>query len=132
MLMMMTTNSAMRDQYMRSGEGFVCMYDITSRQTFEELRSICAKVLEVQEEADVPMVIVGNKCDLDSKRQVETAEGQQMASYFHAQFYEASAKLGINVQESVYNLVRDIRQRRYSFGATLSSPRSSKWSCNLF
>jgi GTPase KRas protein len=116
---------------MRSGEGFVCVYDITSRQTWEELLNMCNKVLQVQEEDNVPMVIVGNKCDLgEARRQVTVAEGKELATTFRAQFYEASAKLGTNVEASFFDLVRDIRQRRRSVPAPVVKP--ARRICPLF
>jgi GTPase KRas protein len=121
----------MKDQYMRSGEGFVCVYDITSRQTWEELRTLCDKVLQVQQEDEVPMVIVGNKCDLgEARREVTVAEGKELATTFHAQFYEASAKLGTNVEASFFDLVRNIRQRRSSSRPAVV--KSTRRICPLF
>merc|ERR1712072_781581 len=71
--------SAMRDQYMRTGEGFLCVYAITSRSSFEEIDVFREQILRVKDEDDVPMVLVGNKCDLQEERQVTSAEGQELA-----------------------------------------------------
>lgn len=63
--------SAMRDQYSRSGEGFLMVYSITSRESFDELASFRDHILRVKDTDKVPMVVVGNKSDVAEKeRQV--------------------------------------------------------------
>jgi GTPase KRas protein len=62
--------SAMREQYMRTGEGFLLVYSITSRQSFEEITTFQQQILRVKDKDYFPMVVVGNKCDLESDRDV--------------------------------------------------------------
>src|SRR3978361_1311701 len=62
--------SAMREQYMRTGEGFLLVYSITSRQSFEEILTFQQQILRVKDKDYFPMIVVGNKCDLDGERQV--------------------------------------------------------------
>ena len=102
--------SAVRDQYMRTGQGFICVYAITSRSSFDEISSFREQILRVKDEDKVPMVVAANKCDLESERQVTTAEGQDLAKSFGCPFYETSAKARINVEDSFYQLVREIRK----------------------
>ena len=54
-------------------------------------------------------MLVGNKCDLEDKREVSTSEGAEFAKRHGAQFKEASAKTRMNVEDSFYDLVRSIR-----------------------
>lgn len=65
--------SAMREQYMRTGEGFLLVYSITSRSSFEEVSTFYQQVLRVKDRDYFPVVMVANKCDLESERQVSTA-----------------------------------------------------------
>lgn len=62
----------MREQYMRTGEGFLLVYSITSRQSFEEMRTFQQQILRVKDKDYFPIIIVGNKCDLDAEREVST------------------------------------------------------------
>ena len=62
--------SAMREQYIKSGEGFLLVYSITSRNSFEEISPLHQQILRVKDQDSWPMVIVGNKCDLEYERQV--------------------------------------------------------------
>lgn len=67
--------SAMREQYMRTGEGFLLVYSITSRQSYEEIMTFQQQILRVKDKDYFPIIVVGNKCDLESERQVST-EGE--------------------------------------------------------
>ena len=62
--------SAMREQYMRTGEGFLLVYSINSRQSFEEISTFQQQILRVKDKDYFPIIIVGNKCDLDNERVV--------------------------------------------------------------
>ena len=65
----------MREQYMRTGEGFLCVYSITSRSSFEEVASLYQQILRVKDRDFFPAIFIGNKCDLESERQV-SAQGK--------------------------------------------------------
>lgn len=102
--------SAMREQYMRTGEGFLLVYSINNRQSFEEIRIFQQQILRVKDKDYFPIIVVGNKCDLIEEREVSTREGQELANSFGCQFMETSAKSRINVEASFYELVREIRK----------------------
>ena len=69
--------SAMREQYMRTGEGFLLVYSITSRQSFDEITTFQQQILRVKDKDYFPMVVVGNKCDLENDREV-TRQGTSL------------------------------------------------------
>ncbi|KAI9795652.1 MAG: Ras GTPase [Piccolia ochrophora] len=102
--------SAMREQYMRTGEGFLLVYSITSRQSFEEIMTFQQQILRVKDKDYFPIIVVGNKCDLESERQVAKQEGESLARSFGCKFIETSAKSRINVDNSFYDIVREIRR----------------------
>nr|5WDR_A Chain A, Ras protein [Choanoflagellata]5WDR_B Chain B, Ras protein [Choanoflagellata]5WDS_A Chain A, Ras protein [Choanoflagellata]5WDS_B Chain B, Ras protein [Choanoflagellata] len=102
--------SAMRDQYMRTGEGFLCVYSIDSQQSLDEIHSFREQILRVKDQDEVPMILVGNKCDLEEHREVSTEAGQAVAKSYSIPFMETSAKKRINVEEAFYQLVREIRK----------------------
>jgi len=102
--------SAMRDQYMRTGQGFLLVYAITSRSSFDEIVNFKDQIGRVKDKEGVPMLLVGNKCDLESERQVTSPEGSTLAKGFGCNFHETSAKMRINVEESFYGLVRAIKK----------------------
>ncbi|KAI8062816.1 ras family-domain-containing protein [Gilbertella persicaria] len=102
--------SAMREQYMRNGEGFLLVYSITSRMSFEEIGTFYQQISRVKDKNRFPMVLVANKCDLELERQVSSQEGKDLALEYGCQFVETSAKMRINVDEAFYEVVRDIRR----------------------
>ena len=129
--------SALRDQYMQGGEGFLIVFSINSRDSFDEITTFRDQILRVKDADKVPMVICGNKCDLDNEREVSKTEGEDLAKSFGVPFFECSARSRINIEESFYQLVREIIQNRLSDhpnnkekGKT-GGIKSTK-SCNLF
>jgi GTPase KRas protein len=73
----------MREQYMRTGEGFLLVYSITSRQSFEEILTFQQQILRVKDKDYFPMIVVGNKCDLESEREVSTEGAHSTHVHFH-------------------------------------------------
>ncbi|CAF1095940.1 unnamed protein product [Rotaria sordida] len=103
--------TAMRDLYMKNGQGFVLVYSITTQSTYYELIDLRDTILKVKDTADVPMVLVGNKCDLEDERVIGKEVGQTLARNWNATFLETSAKQKINVNEIFFDLVRQINKR---------------------
>lgn len=62
--------SAMREQYMRSGEGFLLVFSVTDRGGFEEIFKFHRQILRVKDRDEFPMLMVGNKSDLEAQRVV--------------------------------------------------------------
>ena len=106
--------SAMRDQYMRTGQGFLLIYAITSRSSFDETKSFYDQILRVKDTDYVPLVLCGNKSDLNDERQVPRVEGEDLAKSFKAPFFEASAKSRLNVDEIFFSIVREIKNYNLS------------------
>ena len=90
----------MRDLYMKNGQGFVLVYSITAQSTFNDLQDLREQILRVKDTEDVPMVLVGNKCDLEDERVVGKDQGLNMARQFNnCAFMETSAKAKIGVND---------------------------------
>eukprot|EP01135_Chromosphaera_perkinsii_P008508 Nk52_evm1s1374 gene=Nk52_evmTU1s1374 len=103
--------TAMRDLYMKNGQGFVLVYSITQKSTFNDLGDLIDQILRVKDADEVPMCIVGNKCDLEDDRVVSKEEGESLAAkHGMCCFLEASAKQKINVDETFRKLVGKINE----------------------
>lgn len=89
----------MRDNYYRLGEGFLIVYSITMRDTFSDVNRFHDHILSVKGVEDVPLIVVGSKCDLDGDREVPHSEGNTLAEKFDVPFFETSAKTRVNVDE---------------------------------
>ncbi|XP_044114818.1 ras-related protein R-Ras2 isoform X1 [Neovison vison] len=101
---------AMREQYMRTGEGFLLVFSVTDRGSFEEIYKFQRQILRVKDRDEFPMILIGNKADLDHQRQVTQEEGQQLARQLKVTYMEASAKMRMNVDQAFHELVRVIRK----------------------
>ncbi|KAK0168633.1 hypothetical protein PV327_002411 [Microctonus hyperodae] len=103
--------TAMRDQYMRCGEGFMICYSVTDRHSFQEVLEYRKLISRVRANEDIPLVLVGNKFDLQSQRKVTTEEGKALAHQLGCPFYETSAALRQFIDDAFYSLVRQIRSK---------------------
>lgn len=68
---------------MRTGEGFLLVYSITSRQSFEEIMTFQQQILRVKDKDYFPIIVVGNKCDLEGERQV-SKQGMSICLFIHS------------------------------------------------
>jgi GTPase KRas protein len=115
--------TALRDQWIRDGDGFVLVYCITKRSSFDRVRRYYYLVQEVKESSlrasrpgtpyypSVPMMLVGNNSDRVTEREVSEKEGQNLAKELGCEFVETSAKNGVNVEKAFYDVVRQLRRQ---------------------
>ncbi|UYV61051.1 MRAS [Cordylochernes scorpioides] len=117
--------SAMRESYMLGGDGFLLVYSVTDRQSFDIIEDLHTQILRVLDRNDVPAILVGNKVDLGpAMRQVQETDGRQLADHLGIPFLETSAKPPpLNVERAFYRVVSCIRHAR-STGA--AKPSKSK------
>eukprot|EP01126_Amoeba_proteus_P059280 TRINITY_DN772_c0_g1_i10.p1 TRINITY_DN772_c0_g1~~TRINITY_DN772_c0_g1_i10.p1 ORF type:complete len:129 (-),score=19.73 TRINITY_DN772_c0_g1_i10:202-588(-) len=128
----------MREQWIRYGQGFLLAYSITSRLSFDkELKPLfgqLTRVRDVESLKDVPLVLFGNKLDLENSRQVTTEEGRELARQMGCTFFEGSAKTCVNLEEAFFQLVRQIRKQQEGSSEDSSRARNSgrRGGCSLF
>lgn len=138
---------ALRDQWIRDGEGFVLVYSISSRSSFARIQRFHSQIQRVKETAmagsptypgspisasapifgQAPVMLVGNKCDRVTEREVSTQEGQALAKDLGCDFVEASAKNCVNVEKAFFDVVRQLRRQRHQ-GSGRHSDRGEKTS----
>ena len=98
-------------KFHREGQGFILVYSITARASFDRLEVFRQLMLRVKRNKPI-FILVGNKCDKGRERQVTREEGQAMANQFGCEFLETSAKTAQNVERLFTNLVRSLRSTR--------------------
>ncbi|SCV72581.1 BQ2448_4118 [Microbotryum intermedium] len=98
--------TALRDQWIREGEGFVLVYSITARATFERIERFRHQITRVKDSETIPVVLVGNKADRANEREVGREEGQALAKKLGCEFVETSAKTRLNLELAYYTVVR--------------------------
>lgn len=94
------------NQDLRMSNGLIAVYDITSRKTFESMIEMIKSVKE--RKRDLKIMLIGNKCDLESKREISLEEALSYAKNEGLMFIETSALLSINVFKAFYSLAREI------------------------
>jgi len=104
--------STIRDQYMRTGDGFLCVYSIILGGSFKSIRNFHDYILRVKDVDRLPFILVGNKCDLESERVITKEDGEQLSNSLACKFMETSAKTRQNVCEIFHELVREIKKWR--------------------
>jgi len=119
--------TAMRDLYMKNGQGFVMAYSIVAQSTFNDLPDLREQILRVKDLDQVPMVLVGNKCDLKDQRVITVEQGENLAKKFNCTFMESSAKAKINVDNIFIDLVRQITKAT----GPVKKPQKKGGGCNL-
>ncbi|GMR40911.1 hypothetical protein PMAYCL1PPCAC_11106, partial [Pristionchus mayeri] len=101
---------AMREQYMRSGKGFLLVYSVTDRKSFEEAGRLYRQVLRVKDKEEYPVLLVANKIDMVNQREVSQQEGKAMADDLRLAYIETSAKdPPVNVDAAFHELVRIVK-----------------------
>jgi len=121
--------TALRDQWIREGEGFLLVYSITSRATFERVERFRAQIARVKDVEGVPIILVGNKADRANEREVSREEAQAMARKLGCDLIETSAKTRSNLELAYYTVVRMIRQQRE--GAAPQGQSKRKRRCTI-
>jgi len=101
--------TALRDQWIRGAEGYILVYSITSRRSFEQVSTFHQQITRVQDSDTLPMIVVGNKCDLENRREVSVEEGREFAKCIGSEFIECSAKTRFNIEQVFVNVVRKVR-----------------------
>ncbi|GAB6031879.1 Ras-protein Rab-8A [Chamberlinius hualienensis] len=96
--------------YYRGAMGILLVYDITNEKSFKNIKNWIRNI-EEHASADVEKMILGNKCDMNDRRQVSKEKGEQLAIEYGIKFMETSAKAGINVEEAFFTLARDIKAK---------------------
>ncbi|KAL4988441.1 ras-domain-containing protein [Aspergillus falconensis] len=95
--------------YMKQGQGFLLVFSITSMSSLNELAELREQIVRIKDDENVPIVIVGNKSDLEEDRAVPRARAFSLSqSWGSAPYYETSARRRANVNEVFIDLCRQI------------------------
>lgn len=93
-----------RDNYFRSGEGFLCVFSITEEDSFQATQEFREQILRVKNDENIPFLLVGNKSDLNERRKVTAEDAQERARLWGVPYVETSAKTRDNVDKVKYSI----------------------------
>ncbi|WVQ94711.1 hypothetical protein IAU59_001791 [Kwoniella sp. CBS 9459] len=104
----------LNDMFIRESEGFILVFSLCQRDTFDEVirtREAIERIKMPQETGHrIPLVIVGNKSDLIDEREVDSSEGEKLATAWGCAYYEASARTSTNIVPIFEDIVRQLRR----------------------
>ena len=95
----------------KSADGIILMFDLTDQKSYDEISNWVENIKQIQEE-DYPMILVGNKCDLEKERIISNEEGIELSKKFNLQFFEVSNKTNKNIEESGNAIIKLIVERK--------------------
>ncbi|KAG4300669.1 hypothetical protein PCK1_003098 [Pneumocystis canis] len=106
---------ALRHQWIKDGDGFLLVYSVSSRSTFDRIKRFKEQIIEIKNTKSVPLVLVGNKSDRIFDREIPFEEGQSLANLFNCEFIETSAKSFTNKMIKDYTSISlDPEARNYN------------------
>eukprot|EP00300_Choanocystis_sp_HF-7_P040386 c6871_g1_i1.p1 GENE.c6871_g1_i1~~c6871_g1_i1.p1 ORF type:complete len:216 (+),score=27.69 c6871_g1_i1:97-744(+) len=110
------TDLERRTHYLNYGHGYLLVYSVADRSSFDKIPTIHRKITAAQRDSPtkISWFLVGNKCDREAEREITEAEGRALATSLQIPFLETSAKTGMNVELVFHNLVRQIREDRHA------------------
>ena len=122
----------MLDTWINASEGFLLVYSIDNKESFEALKVKFDRIKQLKEGQQFSVVIVGNKCDLEDKREVTKEEVENYAKSKNLQFLEASALNTINVKEAFLAVAQELIKQRFNSGGNNNGGDSMKKRCFCF
>ncbi|GMT27189.1 hypothetical protein PFISCL1PPCAC_18486, partial [Pristionchus fissidentatus] len=93
--------------YCRGAHGIILVYDITSADSFDKMKTYMKDISE-NAFVDGVKILLANKCEMEYKRVVSKERGKKVASENNMSFLEVSSKENINIEKAFYTLVEDI------------------------
>ena len=99
----------MTASYYRGAHGIIIVYDVTERETFENVSQWMHEIEKFAND-NVCKVLVGNKIDMVDKRVVTKEEGEELAKHYNIPYLETSAKNNIHVEDSFITMAKQIKQ----------------------
>lgn len=104
--------STLRDTYIRTTNAFLIVYSITSVASWKNVSKLLDRARTIRAR-DIAVVLCGNKCDLETEREVPSADVTVFATDNNIKYnIETSAKIGTNITEAFEMVIRSINEWR--------------------
>lgn len=94
--------------FYKGSKGIVLVFSVTQRHSFETMQVWIDSILEYADLSTLSLVLVGNKADLHTERQVSREEAEELARRLKVQYFETSAKEGTGVETAFVALCTDM------------------------
>ena len=111
----------MMDMWISFGEGFLLVFAINDKESFTLLKGKHDRILKGKHGVKCPILLVGNKYDLENERKVTYAEAKAQADAWGIEYIETSAKTNFNCKEAFEKLAQNIAKSKYKSKSKSSS-----------
>lgn len=120
--------ASVRDTFLRSGEGFLCVFSLTDSDSFAHIQELYeqVKLAKSIEPPQLPFLIIGNKADLENSRQISREAGEGLAARLGVKYMESSAKTNENVSESFQYLIGQLVESRMADSTPMETTGNKK------
>ncbi|KAH0790872.1 GTPase KRas isoform X2 [Histomonas meleagridis] len=132
--------AAIRSTYMRSGQGFIVVFAVNDPTSFDSVERFQKDIRVTSGKDDIPIIVCGNKCDLEG-RQIKKEDAEQLCQSYNIKYFETSAKTNYNVTEVFAEITRMMREQNPALNASGSKKEEKKEAggeggggscCNIF
>ena len=123
------------NNYIKKAHGILLMYDITDQNSFNNIKNWMETINE-NAGSKMPIVLIGNKCDLNDERKISKKIGKNLADEFGIHFFETSSKDNINIEKAFYDVAEQIIEKNkgkkvFNNNLELDKKRNKKSECCL-
>ena len=122
----------MLDTWINSADGFILVYSIDNKESFESTKMRYERILKLNAEQKISIIIAGNKCDLEENRQVSREEVENFCRTNKINFLETSALKTINVKEIFLYVARGLLQINFPEKYKNNDKEAGKKRCFCF
>ena len=88
-------------------DGCIIIYDITNKNSFDEIENYFIPKIKEKCKENIPVLIIGNKIDMNDNRKVSTEEGKELASKYGFIFNETSSIENLNIND-IFRIIIEI------------------------
>jgi Ras-related protein Ral-A len=107
------------------------VFSVVDKESFNRTRDFRDQIYRVLDNESVPFVLIGNKCDLQAKRQVSKKDAETLASEWGCSYIETSAKTKENVNEAYLKILRLIRDKKAADGSNTQKSKKKSRKCTI-
>ena len=99
--------------YYKGAKGAFVVYDITNKLSFESVEK-WIQDLKINSDHNITLLLIGNKKDLEDKREVSKEEGEEKAKTFGLGFIETSACTGENIDKAFETMLKEVFNKNFT------------------
>ena len=101
---------SLTQNYFRNAEGVLLVYDVTSTESFDNLKYWISSIKDnmKQQDMNIPLIIIGNKIDMEDSREIIKENAEKFAGENNYKYFETSAKTGVGVDDAIRELVNQV------------------------